>query len=270
MRMPRTLRALPTLWRVGVAETVAYRAEFLVWMLTTTIPLIMLALWKSVAQYGPFQQYSSSDFTAYFLSVLIVRQLTSNWVAWQMFEDIRLGVLSMRLLRPIHPFWAYGISQAAALPFRSVIAVPVAVMLLASSGAHSLTTNPLQLAVIVPSLMFAWLVSFGLNFMIGAVGFWVTQAMALGGVFFSLYTLLSGYMMPIEIMRSRFPLLADIAWATPFPAMVAVPVRLLTRNLDSTEVVRLLAVQAAWAVVCVTVALLVWKRGLKHFEAVGS
>ena len=38
----RTLRALPTLLRIGVAETVAYRAEFLVWMLTTTMPLIML------------------------------------------------------------------------------------------------------------------------------------------------------------------------------------------------------------------------------------
>jgi ABC-2 type transport system permease protein len=128
----------------------------------------------------------------------------------------------------------------------------------------------LQLAVIVPSLMLAWIISFGLNFMIGAVGFWVTQAMALGGVFFSLYTLLSGYMMPIEIMRTRFPLLADFAWCTPFPAMVAVPVRLLTRNLEPAEVARLLAVQGAWAVVCVVAALAVWNRGLRHFEAVGS
>ncbi len=88
MRPARTLRALPTLWRVGVAETIAYRAEFVVWMLTTTIPLIMLALWTSVASEGPFQNYGSADFVAYFLAVLIVRQLTSNWIAWQMFEDI--------------------------------------------------------------------------------------------------------------------------------------------------------------------------------------
>jgi ABC-2 type transport system permease protein len=122
----------------------------------------------------------------------------------------------------------------------------------------------------VPSLMLAWIISFGMNFMIGAVGFWVTQAMALGGVFFSLYTLLSGYMMPLEIMRSRFPLLADIAWATPFPAMVAIPVRLLTRDLSADEVLRLLAMQGAWAVVCVVIALAVWRRGLRHFEAVGG
>jgi ABC-2 type transport system permease protein len=266
----RTLRALPTLWRVGVAETVAYRAEFIVWMLTTTIPLIMLALWQTVASEGPFQDYSSSDFVAYFLAVLIVRQLTSNWVAWQMFEDIRMGVLSMRLLRPIHPFWAYGISQAAALPFRSVIAVPVALLLLTSSGVHSLTTNPLQLALIVPSIVFAWVISFGINFAVGAVGFWVTQAMALGGVYFSLYTVLTGYMMPLDIMAAKYPTLTSIAWATPFPSMLAVPVRLLTRDLETVEVLRLLAMQAAWAVGCVLLALAVWRRGLRHFEAVGT
>jgi ABC-2 type transport system permease protein len=266
----RTLRALPTLWRVGVAETVAYRAEFIVWMLTTTIPLIMLALWTSVASEGPFQQYSSSDFVAYFLAVLIVRQLTSNWVAWQMFEDIRMGVMSMRLLRPVHPFWAYGISQAAALPFRSVIAIPVALLLLSSSGAHSLTTNPLQLALIVPSIALAWMISFGINFALGAVGFWVTQAMALGGVYFSLSTLLSGYMMPLDIMYAKFPTLTKLAWATPFPSMVAVPVRLLTSNLDNPAVLRLVTMQFAWAIGCLTLAFGVWRRGLRHYEAVGG
>jgi ABC-2 type transport system permease protein len=266
----RTLRAFPTLWRVGIAETVAYRAEFLVWMLTTTIPLIMLALWTSVAAEGPFLSYSSADFVAYFLAVLIVRQLTSNWVAWQMFEDIRLGPMSMRLLRPIHPFWAYGISQAAALPFRSVIAVPVALLLLTSSGVHALTTNPLQLVLIVPSIALAWVISYGINFGIGAVGFWATQAMAIGSVFFTLYTLLSGYMLPLDLMASKYPTVTAIAWATPFPSMLAVPVRILTRDLGTLEVLRLLAMQAAWAVGCILGALFVWRRGLRHFEAVGG
>jgi ABC-2 type transport system permease protein len=176
----------------------------------------------------------------------------------------------MRLLRPIHPFWAYGISQAAALPFRSVIAVPVALLLLTSSGVHALTTNPLQLALMVPSIVFAWITSFGINFALGAIGFWVTQAMAIGGVYFSLYTLLSGYMMPLDIMYAKFPTLTKLAWATPFPSMVAIPVRLLTSNLDTPAVLRLITMQAAWAVLCVMIATGVWRRGLRHYEAVGG
>ena len=62
----RAIRALPTLLRIGVAETVAYRGEFLVWMLTSTMPLIMLGLWTSVADEGPFQDYTSAHFVAYY------------------------------------------------------------------------------------------------------------------------------------------------------------------------------------------------------------
>ena len=48
MRLPATARALPALFKVGFAEAVAYRAEFLVWMLSNTMPLIMLALWSAL------------------------------------------------------------------------------------------------------------------------------------------------------------------------------------------------------------------------------
>ena len=41
--------ALPTLLRVGLSEVVAYRAEFVVWILTTNMPLVMLAIWHAVA-----------------------------------------------------------------------------------------------------------------------------------------------------------------------------------------------------------------------------
>ena len=34
--MMRILRAAPTLLRIGLADAFAYRAEFLVWVLTTT------------------------------------------------------------------------------------------------------------------------------------------------------------------------------------------------------------------------------------------
>src|SRR5206468_2555692 len=116
-QLSRTLRALPTLLRIGVAETVAYRGEMLVWILTTTQPLIMMGLWTAVARDSPFGGYTPAGFSAYFLATLIVRQLTGNWVAWQMSEEVRTGVMAMRLLRPIHPFFAIAASHVAAIPF---------------------------------------------------------------------------------------------------------------------------------------------------------
>jgi ABC-2 type transport system permease protein len=158
---------MPTLLRIGVSETVAYRAEFLVWILTTTQPLIMMGLWTSVAREQPFHGYSADAFTAYYLSTLIVRQLTGNWVAWQMSEEVRMGVMSMRLLRPIHPFFAFAASHIAAIPFRTLGALPLAVILLVSSGASALATDPVQLALLPVSIALAWLITFALLFSIG-------------------------------------------------------------------------------------------------------
>jgi ABC-2 type transport system permease protein len=265
--MIRTLRALPTLLRIGVAETVAYRAEFLVWILTTTQPLIMLALWTSVAREAPFQNFSSSDFVAYYLATLIVRQLTGNWVAWQMNEEMRSGTLSMRLLRPIHPFFAYAASHAAAIPFRSVIALPIALVLLASSGSSSLTSDPWQVAAFVPSLLLAWLITFAILFAIGSLAFWMTQTMAIANGYFGVYNLFSGYMLPLALLPHP---IAVIARYLPFRSMLSAPVELLTRPHTTHEIGMILAEQGMWAAITLVLAIAVWQRGLRRFEAVGT
>jgi ABC-2 type transport system permease protein len=262
----RTLRALPTLWRVGVAETLAYRAEFLVWILTTTQPLIMLGLWTSVARFQPFAHYSSADFVAYFLAALIVRQLTGNWVAWQMSEDIRSGAMAMRLLRPVHPFFAYAVSHAAAIPFRTIIALPVAVILLVSSGSSALTGDPLRLALVIPSIALAWLITFALLFAIGALAFFLTQTMAIANLYFALYSLFSGYVMPLELLGP----VARIARWLPFRFMLSAPVELMTRTQHSDDPASILGGQAAWAAIMLAVALVLWRRGVRRFEAVGG
>ena len=74
--------------RVGVAEVVAYRAEFLIWILTTNMPLVMLALWSAVAMEGPVGRFGQKEFVAYYIATLIVRLLTSSWVVWQINMDI--------------------------------------------------------------------------------------------------------------------------------------------------------------------------------------
>lgn len=267
MTAGRTLRALPTLLRVGVSETVAYRAEFLVWVLTTTLPLVMLALWTSVASEAPFRSWTSADFVAHYLATLIVRNLTGSWVAWQVSEEIRMGAMSMRLLRPLHPFVAYAASHLAAVPFRSLVAVPFAAALLLSSGASALSREPLQLALAVPSIALAWLITFNVLFALGALAFFVTKAMGLMSLYFLLYTVFSNYLLPQELLPGWIASLAEVM---PFRYMLGVPVELMTRSLDGGEVATRMIGQLAWAAVSLAGALWMWRRGVRKYEAVGG
>jgi ABC-2 type transport system permease protein len=263
-----SLRAMPTMLRVGLAQTIAYRAEMIVWILTTTMPLVMLALWTSVAAEAPFARFTHADFVAYYLAALIVRNLTSNWVGWQLAEEIRTGTLSMRLLRPVHPLAGFFATQAAGLPLRAVVVVPVVVALALSDGASAVVTDPAHLALFAASLVGAWFLTFFIFITIGALSFFLEKSMALAEVYFGLFMVLSGYLIPLELMPGWCRTLAS--WL-PFRSMLGGPVELLVgRHGELADAARVVAVQWAWALGVALLALFTFRHGLRRYEAFGA
>jgi ABC-2 type transport system permease protein len=263
----RALRAFPTLLRVGLAEAVAYRAEMFVWLLTTTMPLVMMALWTAVSREGPFQQFSQEDFVAYYLAALVVRNVTSCWVAWQMNQEIRTGVLSLRLLRPIHPFVAYASEHIAAIPLRTAIALPAAViMLIATNGKH-VSTDPLVLLAFIVSLAGAWMITFFSMVLMGSLAMYIDRTETLWQLWFGLFAVLSGYLVPIQLMPAWVGKAAE--WL-PFRYQLGFCVELLIGKLDRGQAFLGLAVQYGIVLVIALGALAVWRRGLRRFEAFGA
>jgi ABC-2 type transport system permease protein len=236
-------------------------------VLTTTMPLVMLALWTGVAREAPFRGFTSNDFVAYYLAMLLVRNLTSSWVAWQLGEDIRTGAMSLRLLRPVHPFFALAATHLAAIPLRGLVSLPMIVVLLVSTGGHSLVHDPVQIALVLPSLVASWLITFTFQFAIGSLAFFWTRSNAIMDVYFALFQLLSGYILPLTMMPAW---LATAAAWTPFRFMLSAPVELLTRPQDAHGLAVLFGGQLAWLAIIGVVASLVWRAGVRRFEAVGN
>ena len=267
-RLAVTLRAIPTLLRIGVAETVAYRAEFLVWMLTTTLPLVMLGLWTSVASEAPFRGFSSPDFVAYYLATLIVRNLTGSWVVWQISEDVRQGLMSMRLLRPVHPFVQYAASHVAAVPLRGIVALPVTVIILISSARGVISHDPAQLAMFVPSIAAAWLLTFAFLFALGSCAFFLDKSMSLMEVYFGVFAIFSGYLLPLALLPSWLRTASDYL---PFRFMLSSPVEIITvRDMGVARAAELVGYQCAWAAAMLVISMAVWRAGVRRYEAVGQ
>jgi ABC-2 type transport system permease protein len=91
--------------------------------------------------------------------------------------------------------------------------------------------------------------------------------MAMLNLYFGLFSLLSGYLLPIPLLPVG---LRELAEVSPFRFMYSVPVELMTRSIGPGELVVLMAGQAVWTIVTLAVALWVWRRGLRHYEAVGG
>jgi len=267
VRLSPTLRALPTLFAVSFAEAVAYRAEFLVWMLSNTMPLIMLALWSAVARDAPVGRFGQKEFVSYFLATFIVRQLTSSWAAWQMNYDIRQGTLALRLLRPIHPMLMFAVENLAAQPMRLLVALPMAVIWLTSVGAAQMPREPLSWALLVAAVLGGWAITFCANFAIGCLAFFMESSIKAMDVWLALYFVFSGYLIPVELFPPAVRAAGD--WL-PFRYQIGLPVELMTSAHDRAAAVALLWRQWVWVGIMLAGAIALWRKGQQRFAAYGG
>ncbi len=266
-RLAHFLRAYPTLLRIGLAEAVAYRAEFLVWMLATTMPLVMLAVMSAMAREGPVGAFNQTRFIAYYLVTLIVRQMTGAWVAWEMVREIKEGSLALRLLRPIHPLASYTADSLAALPMHALIALPIAVVMLVLVAGHDVTHDPVEIAIFFVSLGGAWLLNFAVSAIFGTLALFVESSLQIWELWFGCFMLLSGYLVPLSLFPSW---LERTARVLPFAYLQAFPVETLMGIRDRHAALAGLGLQLRWAAGAWLLLLALWKRGLRRFAAFGG
>ena len=267
MSLRNTVRALPTVMRIGFSEAVAYRAEMLVWVLATTMPLVMMALWTAVARDAPIGRFGEKEFVAYFLATFIVRQLTGSWAAWQMNFEVRQGTLSMRLLRPFSPIISWAVEHLAAIPLRLVVAIPIALVMLATVGGEHLPSTFLGWLMFLAAVTGGWAITFLVGICIGCLSFFMEQSLKIMDVWLALYFVFSGYLLPVEL----FPAWARtiVEWL-PFRFQIGLPVELLTGRYGLEDAAQMLLRQ--WGIVALfgLVAWGLWRAGLKRFGAFGG
>ena len=265
--MRRALRAFPGLLRVGFASALAYRAEFLIWVLAYTMPLIMLALWTRVAAEGPIGRLGEHEFSAYFVATLMVRLGTGAWVIWDMNFEIRQGTLQRRLLWPIHGLLTYLAENLAALPMRLVLMLPIAIGATAWLGSSIWTRDPVQLALIPCSWFGAFLLTFLPMATIGMLALWSESTISLFDLWLALYTVLSGYVVPLELFPAELGQV--VAWL-PFRQMLAFPVENMLGLIDRERALSDLALQWGYVLAFGLLAHALWRAGLKRFAAFGG
>lgn len=263
----RAARAYPTLLRVGLSEVVAYRAEFVVWILTTNMPFVMLAIWHAVAAEAPVGRFSQTDFVAYYLGGWVIRLLTSTWLVWELSMEIRGGTLSTRLLRPLHPLFALSAEHLAALPMRALVVSPVIAVLIAVAGPRLAIRHPVTAAIFVGSLVGAWLLIFFTMVLLASLSFFLESALGVFEMWLALHSILSGYLIPQELLP---PWVAAIARRSPFDSMLAFPLETLTGLRDAHTALRDLGIQWLWIAAMVVAGLSVWSRGVRRYVAFGG
>lgn len=244
-----------------------YRMAMVIWILSATFPLVMLAVWLSLAQDGPVGTFTASDFVAYYLLSFYIRQMTAVWVAWELDYDIRHGDMNTKLLHPINPIHDYISFNLADKVMRGVLFTPVVIVVALLVPGVQYVVTPLNLAFFVAALVGAWVMRYLIQFCLGLFTFWFSQALVLTDVFWMLYLLLGGGVAPLELLPEP---LQSIAYQLPFRYMMSFPIEIMMGQLSTSKILAGFGAIAVWIALLFGAYRLLWARGMRHFGAFGA
>lgn len=254
-----------TAWLVDLQ----YRPAILIWLaLGLAQPLVMLAIWWSVAGGGEIGGLGRSDFARYFFALMLVDQLTLAWDIWFVDRWIREGELNYRLLRPFNP-----IHEAIADNLAYKVKSGGLILLVWGVTAFfwpavRLPADPLRWAAAGLAVALAASIRFLVSYVHGLLAFWTTRATGLFELHFGVSLFLAGRIAPLALLPPLAVGVASVLW---FRSMLAFPVEVLTGAVaDLGGYARGIAMQVFWLGTWFGAYRLAWTRGIRHYEGVGG
>src|SRR5215218_3386457 len=262
-------RMYAALGRTSIASNFQYRVSNYFYMIGMIIePLIYLVVWSSIArqQGGEVDGYTPETFAAYYIVWTLVRNMNIVFTPFGWEERIREGQMSAHLLRPLHPIH-YDLAFFAGWKLVVIVMwLPIAVAL--SLIFHpTLDVSPLEVAVFAVAIWGAYLIRTMFLWLLGMTSIWTTRASAVFETYIMAELLLSGRLVPLQLMPDWAQRLADLL---PFQWTFFFPIQALVGELSTEELLQGLGMQVLWTAIGTGLVVVAFRRSVRHYSAVGN
>ena len=258
-----------TMARVSMLEQFQYRAANYFYMIgMVTEPVVYLVVWSTIAesQGGSVDGYTAGTFAAYYIVWTLVRNMNIVFTPFGWEERIREGTLSGQLVRPMHPIH-YDLGFFAGWKVVVIVLwLPIAAVLTLIFDPE-LDPRPQQIVVFFVAIWGAYLIRSFLLWMLGMVTFWTTRVSALFELYFAAELLLSGRVLPLELMPQWAQ---DLAAFLPFQWTFGYPITALVGPISDRDLYLGLLAQAGWIAAGAVGVSLMWRRAVRRYTAVAG
>ncbi|NEQ41785.1 MAG: multidrug ABC transporter permease [Okeania sp. SIO3I5] len=246
------------------AYMLEYRAELFLWMLSSSLPFIMMGIWTEAAIKGEFP-LDKLQFSRYFLAVFLVRSITPVWVIFNFEKEVVEGKLSPKLLQPIDPVWHHVADHIAERFARGLFVVGLILLFFVLYPQAFWLPNLGDFFLFLIVVLMAFFLRFLIQYTLAMCAFWTERATAIEQLWLLPYMFLSGITAPLEV----FPewVLKIVLW-TPFPYLIHFPASLLVGL--PVDVGRGLLVMLVWSVIFFGLNRWLWRLGLKQYSGMGA
>jgi len=255
-------------FRTTMASMLQYRAALVIWLTWHIMePLVYLIVWSIVSRtQGSVGGFTSRDFAAYFIILMLVNHVTFTWIMYEYEYRIRKGSLSFALLKPVHPIHS-DLADNASFKLITMPAMLVVAACLALLFHPTFSLTSWAAALFIPALVLAFFIRFTLEWTLAQAAFWTTRVSAVNQMYFTVMLFLSGQIAPLELLPAPIQIVAKVL---PFRWTVGFPVELLLGRLTLSAALTGLAAQMAWLFVSLILVRIVWRAGVRTYSAVGA
>lgn len=260
------MRKLKAVFSILFKDNLNYRAQAVVWILTAVVPTLTTAyVWIAASGGRDLGQFSQPQLLVYFLGAIMLANITTSAIGFDMGQEIKDGKLSFYLVRPLDYFSYQFIANVAWRLFRSLIFVPFFLILVIIYW-HQLAQVHLHFDIGFWLLVIiGHLISFFIGFAIGGMALHFEEVRAAAMLFILSNLLFSGQLAPVSLMP---PFLQSLAGVLPFRYVMSVPLEHMVGHQSNTQSLVLLG--CAWVVTLFLIGQVIYRFGLKRYSAIGQ
>jgi ABC-2 type transport system permease protein len=259
-------------FKIGLQNTFVYRWNFLLRSLFGIVPLAgTVFIWRAIFQERgeSVAGYEYASMIYYFLLTILVDNLvTPTEDEWQIAADIREGQISAFIIKPLNYlayrlslFWSYRVLYTA------ITLPPIALIFFYFREFITLPQNGVTWVLASVSLLMAALIQFFIAYSLALLAFWILEISTVVFILYSFEYFLSGHIFPLDIMPAKIQ--AVLQWL-PFTYELFFPIAVFLEKVRGAELYGGLAIQAGWTLLTLVLAGVMWRRGIRHYQAVGG
>jgi len=260
-------RAFSALFKIYLQDGLVYPAQGIIWILTDGITTMTMPLVMALAAgQGQINGYQAGDFVVYYLAVLVIGCFVTCHFMWEIGFEIREGVFSAQLTRPIGYFQFIFARNFAWRLLRVILAAPiVGLLILAYRGyiGHVELYFGWELWV---SIFLGHAVSLTFVIALSMIALFVQDASSIFEIHYFPMLFLSGQMFPIDVLPQW---VKSISYFMPFYYTTALPTEIVLGKRAGSEALILMVGQVIWILVSYMLFRILFRKGTQHYSGVG-
>jgi ABC-2 type transport system permease protein len=257
---------------IGLQNTFVYRWNFFLRSLFGLVPLAgTVFIWRALfhERQSDIAGYDYKAMIFYFvLTVLVDNLVTPTEDEWQIAADIREGQINSFLTKPMN-YLGYRVSLFLSyrLLYTVVTIIPVALVFFYFRDTITLPKHGVTWLLSAVSLAMAGFIQFFIAYSLAMLAFWILEITTIVFILYSFEYFLSGHIFPLDIMPVWFQ--ATLKWL-PFTYELYFPIAVFLEKVRGAQLWSGLAIQACWLALMFAIARTMWRRGVRHYQAVGG